>query len=168
MNAGEPRSVREVLPMDAGADAKRRWLIGSMLTLPWARRAAAIDDPDAPDRLAQFAVRAKPFEDKLAATSGGSASARAGADYLAFLDRELNGAYRSLEAHLPADAKAKLLESQRLWILFRDAEGRFVEANWTEAGFGSSASLSRADYRATLVRQRVTVLLGYLQNYAGS
>ncbi len=126
----------------------------------------AIDNPDAPDYGAEFASRAKPYEDRVGeAAGGGPALAQANAAYAAFLDAELNRAYAQLLAQLaPADKRA-LTRAQREWLQFHDAEGRFIDGNWTPQRFGSSAALSRAGYRNALVRQRTLVLLGYLQNY---
>ena len=66
---------------------------------------------------------------------------------------------------LRGDNRQALTFSQRQWGLFRDAESDFIGGNWSPKNFGSSSALSRADYRATLVRQRVVMLLAYLQNY---
>ena len=128
--------------------------------------ARAIDNPDAPDLTAEFIARAKPFEDRIGeAAGGGPALAQANADYAAFLDKELNKAYAQLLAQLaPADARA-LTKAQRAWLQFRDAEGRFIDGNWTPQHFGSSALLSRAGYRNGLTRERVLGLLAYLRNY---
>ena len=64
--------------------------------------------------------------------------------------------------------RVKLSPEQGRWLQFRDAESQFIGANWTPQNFGSSSLLSRADYRATLVKQRVLTLLAYLQNYPAS
>jgi uncharacterized protein YecT (DUF1311 family) len=39
-------------------------------------------------------------------------------------DRRMNAAYAALLRALPAEAGAQLRQSQRAWLLFRDAEGR--------------------------------------------
>lgn len=128
--------------------------------------ALAIDNPDAPDLTAAFQARAKPLEDRIGeAAGGGPALAQANAAYAQFLDAELNQAYAQLQAQLkPADRRA-LTQAQRRWLRFRDAEDQFIDHNWTPQNFGSSSALSRAGYRAMVVRQRVLALLAYLQNY---
>jgi uncharacterized protein YecT (DUF1311 family) len=130
------------------------------------KSAQAIDNPDAPDHQAAFLTRAKPYEERLSEASDGPASASAAAAYALFLDAEMNLAYRQLLARLDGRARQDLTLSQRRWLLFREAENRFIGANWTPKNFGSSAALSRVDYRTTLVRQRVLTLLVYLQNYS--
>ena len=88
--------------------------------------AAAIDNPDAPDRVAAFAARAAPLEAALAETSGGSAASQAGQAYAVFLDTELNTAYHALLARLQPPARQALVVSQRQWLRFRDAEQGFI------------------------------------------
>lgn len=125
----------------------------------------AIDNPDAPDQVAAFQSRAQPLEARRSDTAGGPGQAQAARAYAAFLEAELNQAYPLLLAQLAKPARAALLQSQRQWLRFRDAEGVFIDGNWVAQDFGSSALLSRADYRAGLVKQRVLTLLAYRQNY---
>lgn len=127
--------------------------------------ALAIDNPDAPDRTGQFLARAQPLEAQVSDASGGIALARATGAYAKFLDAELNRAYTQLLAKLDEPARRALVQSQRQWLLFRDAELHFIGSNWTPENFGSSSALSRGGYAAALVKQRVVTLLGYLQNY---
>ncbi len=127
--------------------------------------AGAIDNPDAPDRVAAFEQRAQPYEQQLGATDGGTRAARQGARVGQFLDAELNRAYRSLLSRLEGPARAALVESQRDWLRFRDAEFRFIEKQWTADRSGTSARLSVAVYRTALVKQRVRQLLQYSAEY---
>ena len=127
--------------------------------------AHAIDNPDAPNHQAAFLVRAQPFEKRLAEVAGGPEFAPAAVAYARFLDAELNQAYRQLREQLRGDTRQALTFSQRQWGQFRDAETDFIGGNWSPKNFGSSSAMSRADYRATLVKQRVVMLLAYLQNY---
>ena len=136
-----------------------------MVAMVCAGSAHAIDNPDAPNHQAAFLARAQPFEKRLAEVSGGPEFAPAASAYARFLDAELNQAYRQLREQLRGDNRQALTFSQRQWGLFRDAESDFIGGNWSPKNFGSSSALSRADYRATLVRQRVVMLLAYLQNY---
>ena len=126
----------------------------------------AVDNPDAPDYQAAFLARAKPYEERLSDAAGGGAGLTdAAVAYARFLDTELNQAYRQLLGRLDALSRQALVSSQRRWLAFRDAEIGFIDENWTPRNFGSSSVFSRADYRATLVKQRVLVLLAYLRNY---
>ena len=125
----------------------------------------AIDNPDAPDRVAAFKRRAAPFEKQLAATDGGRAATRAGRAYAAFLDAELNTAYSALLSNVERSTRAALVESQRHWLRFRDAEYGLIARHWTRERSGSSASLSVAGYRNALVKERVVQLLRYAAEY---
>ena len=125
----------------------------------------AIDNPDAPDRVAAFEQRARPYAQALAATDGGSAAVQTGQAYAQFLDAELNNAYRALLGHLEPPARAALVAAQRRWLHYRDAEQAFIDRQWTRARVGSSASLSAAGYRNALVRARVLQLLRYSAEY---
>lgn len=121
----------------------------------------ALDHPDAPDYVAAFEQRAQPF----AAAVHEARDAGASAAYSAFLDRELNLAYRELLARVDAEARPQLQASQRAWLAFYEAEVAFIGGNWTPGNFGSSSAISRADYRADLVKARILTLLNYLKNY---
>lgn len=126
----------------------------------------AIDNPDAPNYVADFQQRAQKFEaaiNQQAGTSQDSLSAYA--DYEQFLDQELNKTYKLLLTKLGAAQQAKIKESQRAWVKYRDAEFNFIAQNWTTKNFGSSAVLSRGAYRTSLIRDRVLLLLNYLKNY---
>ena len=150
--------------MSAGDPRRRAWLCGAVA---WALAgpALSIDNPDAPDWTAAFQARAQPLEEQVSVTAGGPGQAAAGATYARFLDGELNQAYQALLKQLEGEARRALVQSQRQWLAFRDSEGRFIARNWTLQNFGSSSALSRADYQASLVKQRVLTLLAYLQNY---
>jgi uncharacterized protein YecT (DUF1311 family) len=125
----------------------------------------AIDNPDAPDRRAAFAQRAKPLEDRLASQDSTADMAQAGIDYVRFLDAELNATYQQLLRKLPADSAQKLKVSQRAWLAHYQAEQGFIVGHWTTARFGTSAALSRPQYQAALLKSRILILLDYLQNY---
>jgi uncharacterized protein YecT (DUF1311 family) len=130
-----------------------------------AHHAVAIDNPDAPDRVAAFEARSALFEQRLAATDGGSAAVSEGQAYSLFLDVELNAAYQALLAQLRGPARAALVESQLRWLRFRDAELVFIERQWTRERSGSSASLSVAGYGNAVVKERVLQLLRYAAEY---
>lgn len=149
--------------MNAGDLRRRSWVLAAAGLL--AAPARAIDNPDAPDWTAAFQARAQPLEERLSNEAGGPGQAAAAAAYVQFLDAELNQAYQALLSRLEGEARRALVQSQRQWLAYRDAELRFIARNWTPQSFGTSSSLSRADYHASLVRQRVLTLLAYLQNY---
>lgn len=56
-------------------------------------------------------------------------------------DARLNNAYKLLQQNLSADRKKQLLEAQRLWIKYRDANCSF----YYDPGGGSMARLSAND-----------------------
>ncbi|MDE2371757.1 MAG: DUF1311 domain-containing protein [Burkholderiales bacterium] len=138
-------------------------LLSAALAAP--QLACALDDPDAPDRVAAFVARARDHEQAVINAEHDAEGLAAAAAYAKFLDRELNTAYQQLLARVPADARRELIRSQRRWLEFRDAEVQFIDANWTPAQFGSSSALSRSGYRNSLVKQRVLTLLDYMRNY---
>lgn len=172
MSVGEPAP----LPTGGGArwglhSGRRGWLGGMALLAVTALGGAltparAIDNPDAPDRTAAFERRAQPLEERLGAAANATELTQASSAYARFLDAELNQAYQELLSQVPAGARAALVQSQRAWLRYRDAEAAFIDRHWTREAFGSSSALSRADYRSTLVRQRVLTLLSYLRSYA--
>lgn len=127
--------------------------------------AYAIDNPDAPDRVAAFQRRAAPLEKRLADTDGGSASLHAGQTYSDFLEKALNAAYRELLTKLQGPARAALVESQQKWLRFRESEDRFIAQHWTYERNGSSATLSVASYRITIAKDRIMQLLRYTAEY---
>lgn len=126
----------------------------------------AIDNPDAPDYLGDFANRAQTYEQDIQQTAYRSQDYIAAyAAYENFLDQELNNTYQQLMAHLNADAQQALKDSQHKWLAYRDAEFDFIAGNWTAKNFGSASVISRGDYRTQLVKDRVIRLLHYLKNY---
>lgn len=136
------------------------------LMIGMATSCRAIDNPDAPDYVAEFSQRAQKFETiihKQAKTTQDALAAYA--DYERFLNAELDKAYSTLLARLAPPQQAKLKESQRNWVKYRDSEFGFIVENWTAENFGSSAVLSRGAYRTTVIRGRITLLLHYLKNY---
>lgn len=154
--------------MRAGDGLLRRRLLQAVAALALqglVGGAAAIDNPEAPDRVGAFERRAAPLEQQLAATDGGSAAVRAERDYASFLDAELNAAYRMLLAHLQEPARAAMVESQRRWLRYRQAEFHFIARHWTQDRSGTSASLSAAGHRNGLTRERIVQLLRYAAEY---
>ena len=146
------------------ADAQRRACLhaalGGVLAAALAA-AVAIDNPEAPDRVAAFAQRALAFEQALAATGGGNAAAEAGRAYAQFLDVDVDRAYRALLGRQQPPERGALVVAQRRGLQFRDAEQAFIGPHWTRARVGSSASLSAADDCSALLRARVLQWLRY-------
>jgi len=128
--------------------------------------ACAIDNPDAPNYVADFQAKSTQFEHAIQKNANTTQDfAQSYTDYERFLDQELNRAYQQLQQQLGATENAQLKQSQRQWLAFRDAEFAFITHNWNTINFGSSATISRGQYRSRLIKQRVLTLLYYLQNY---
>lgn len=126
----------------------------------------ALDNPDAPDYIAEFNGRAQSYE------RAAQQTAQTTQDYLAayaayeqFLDKELNQVYNRLMDQLSDDMQSALYASQRKWLGYRDVAFEFIAANWTMESFGSASVISRGNYRVTIIKNRVLLLLNYLQNY---
>lgn len=143
---------------------RRRALFAAALSCCTA--AYAIDNPDTPDRNAAFLLQAQPYEERFLQASRSSEIAAAGAAYAAFLDAELNKTYQDLLAAVEnTGTRRALAQAQREWLEFRDAEFRFIGNHWTPQNFGTSSAQSRVAHRNQIVKQRVSTLLAYLQNY---
>jgi uncharacterized protein YecT (DUF1311 family) len=128
--------------------------------------AYAIDNPDAPDYIGEFASREKQYVDKMNDPKNTDrAYLMAYEEYLRFLDGELNAAYKLLMTKLPEAQRETFKKSQRKWLQFRDAEFEFISDNWTRNNFGSSAGISRGAYRSDVVKSRVLQMLQYARNY---
>ena len=128
--------------------------------------AYAIDNPDAPDYVANFLERAKVYEDDIQQTPHTTQGyITAYARYEDFLNDELDSAYNQLMAKLGDEARRALSNSQRQWFRYRDQEFEFIAQSWTHASFGSAAVISRGDYRTNIINNRIVQLLRYLQNF---
>ena len=125
----------------------------------------AIDNPDAPDVVAEFETRAQIFETNIENQISTSDIKRTYLEYEKSLDKELNQAYSALMKHVSSKSRKNLMASQKRWIQFRDAEFLFIDNNWTLETFGSSYAISRGASRTTILRNRVVELLYYLRNY---
>lgn len=126
----------------------------------------AIDNPDAPDYVADFLERAKVYEDNIQQTPHTTQGyITAYARYEDFLGDELDSAYNQLMAKLGDESGQALSNSQKQWLHYRDQEFEFIARNWTHVNFGSAAAISRGDYRTTIISNRIVLLLRYLQNF---
>ncbi len=80
----------------------------------------AIDNPDAPNYVADFELKNKAFEERINDEDGGAqAVAKAYAEYEAFLDSELNSAYKLLKGHLEKNEAEALKHAQKNWLKYR-------------------------------------------------
>ncbi len=126
----------------------------------------AIDNPDAPDYVADFQQQAQIFATAIQKNASTTQDyLKSYTDYEQFLGKELNTAYKALMAKLDTERQNKLKQSQRDWLKYRTAEFTFIADNWTSNKFGRSSVLSRGAYRTTIMRDRVVLLLNYLKNY---
>jgi uncharacterized protein YecT (DUF1311 family) len=97
----------------------------------------------------------------LSAQSGSETYAEAN-EITAKADKELNAAYDQLKKSIRADNEkdraellvARLQESQRAWLKYRDAQVAFVAIH-ANVGSGSSRALGMASYSAELTEQRI-------------
>lgn len=144
----------------------REWLRAVLPTLALLvsiGSAHAIDNPGAPDLLGEFRSQSVLLEQCVAEAAGGDVGAELGAQ-AAFLDAELNRAYRALMARLLEPQKNALRESQRAWLKHRQAEAAFIAQLWTRENFGTLSTFNRGQHQARLVRDRVEGLLQVLQS----
>lgn len=127
--------------------------------------AMAVDNPDAPDRMAAFEQRIQPLEAAVANQHTTADMLRASSAYAKQLDVELNQTYRELMAKVGANGAQKLRASQRNWLSFMTTEAAFIDGTWNAKDFGSTSALSRSEYRNSLTKARIVQLLGYLRSY---
>jgi uncharacterized protein YecT (DUF1311 family) len=82
-------------------------------------------------------------------------------------DAELNKVYKALkESRLNAKVKEQIKQAQRKWLKYRDAEFQAIEAIYDaeKMGGGTMWGLFAADAKVEIVKNRVLVLSGYLQD----
>ena len=146
--------------------AAYRCVIGCLLSIGLVVGAYAIDNPDAPDLIGEFEKREIIY---LTAVDNPKNSTRgflvAYDNYLIFLDEELNKAFEVTKSNLQEARRPELTAAQLHWIKYRDAEFELIKNTWTRKDFGSSAGISRGDYRTSIVRNRVIQLLHYAKNF---
>ncbi|MBP7937803.1 MAG: DUF1311 domain-containing protein [Phycisphaerae bacterium] len=94
-----------------------------------------------------------------------TATAAIYAEFEAKWDRELNQAYRALLADLPVSAQVSLREAQRLWLKFRDADVRVLEALGDNDGHATPTMYQSAlaFARMNLTRERALCLIARRQ-----
>lgn len=128
--------------------------------------AMAVDNPDAPDRMAAFEQRIQPLEAAVANQNTTADMLRASSAYAKQLDVELNQTYRELMAKVGANGAQKLRASQRNWLAFMTTEAAFIDGTWNAKDFGSTSALSRSEYRNRVTKARIVQLLDYLRSYS--
>ena len=128
----------------------------SILILMITQLSCAVDNPEAPNYVAEFESRIKVYEDYISKTAATTLEFSTGyGDLYTALDTELNSAYKQLMLNLGEEEKQSLKASQRQWIKYRDAEFKFIEKAITRDKFGSSFILSAGSHRTTLLKSRV-------------
>jgi uncharacterized protein YecT (DUF1311 family) len=137
-----------------------------LLTFIFSNNTWALDNPDAPDYVAEFEARMAPLQafvqEKAATTADYSEGYKALEEAL---DKELNSAYQTLMQKLPEPSKEALRASQKQWIKYRDTEFEFIAKNFNKEDFGSSYVVSVGSYRSSIIEARTKDLLWYLKNY---
>ena len=137
-----------------------------LIFLLFSTSAWALDNPYAPDYVAEFEARIAPLENDIDTKAMTTADFAIGYTVLnEALDRELDAAFSNIMAKLPDASREKLALSQQQWLVFRDAELIFIAENFNSTDFGSSSTISRGGYRAAIVKARIKELLWYLRNY---
>ncbi len=146
---------------------RHSWLGIAALTLVLCSNLAlAIDNPDAPDLIAEFEAREKPLIAAIEKpTNTTSDYAALYSNYLKFLDKELNTVYKILRTKFPEDKQKQLKAAQVSWLKYRDLEFAFIDNTWTNKDFGTSSAISRGQYKASVVRDRVIKLMYYAKNF---
>ncbi len=127
--------------------------------------AMAVDNPDAPDRMAAFEQRIQPLEAAVANQNTTADMLRASSAYAKQLDVELNQIYRELMTKVGPTGAQKLRASQRNWLSFMTTEAAFIDGTWNAKDFGSTSALSRSEYRNRVTKARIVQLLDYLRSY---
>lgn len=142
---------------------RNSWLgLAALTVVLFSNLTFAIDNPDAPDLLAEFELREKSFVAAIEKPTNTTTDySIAYANYQDFLDKELNKVYKTFRTMLPADKQKQLKTSQVSWLKYRDLEFAFIDSTWNNIDFGSSSVISRGQYRASLIRNRVVQLMHY-------
>ncbi|WP_075187878.1 lysozyme inhibitor LprI family protein [Teredinibacter haidensis] len=143
-----------------------KYIIGFLLSIGLVVGVYAIDNPEAPDLIGEFEKREIIYLTAIDRPQNSTRDFLVSYDnYLIFLDEELNKAADKLNSKLPEARKLELMAAQQHWSKYRDAEFEFIKNTWTRKGFGSSAGISRGDYRTSIIKDRVIQLLHYTKNF---
>ncbi|HJO93148.1 MAG TPA: lysozyme inhibitor LprI family protein [Victivallales bacterium] len=125
----------------------------------------SLDNPDVANYVKIFKTRSGQYLKGFNTAKNNYEYATINAKYKAFLEGELNKAYRALMKQLKKNEQIKLSISQKEWLKYRTTESEFINSNWNRNSFGSSAVISKIDYNNSITSDRIIVLLQYLQNY---
>ncbi|HAI68314.1 MAG TPA: hypothetical protein DCM38_02630 [Gammaproteobacteria bacterium] len=82
-------------------------------------------------------------------------------------DAELNKVYKALKkSELDAKVKKQIKQAQRKWLKYRNTEFKAIDAIYDaeKRGGGTMWGLLAADAKVEIVKNRVLVLSGYLQD----
>jgi uncharacterized protein YecT (DUF1311 family) len=146
-----------------------RSIIVCMLSISFIGAALAIDNPDEPDLIGEFEKREMTYLEAIDDPSNTTRDFLVAYDnYLFFLNKELDIASEKIMSKLPEARRSELKAAQLHWIKYRDAEFDLIKTTWTREDFGSSAGISRGDYRTSIVKDRVIQLLHYAKNFGSS
>lgn len=138
----------------------------AIIFLLFSNIAIAIDKPEAPNYVAEFEKRLAPLYSYVREKASSTPEyARGYAEIEKALDGELNLAYTKLLSKLGVPEQKLLYQSQKAWLKFRDVEFKLIEENWSSAKFGTSSVISRGDYKASIIKNRVVSLLWYLKTF---
>lgn len=139
-----------------------KYLLTLIILSTFANACVAVDNPEAPNHLSSLESQEALFLDKINNPDNGyRANLIAYDDYLTFLDKQLNAIYKDLVPRLNEEQKNALKLSQREWIKYRDLEFALIQDVWNKSDFGSSSAISRGQYKASIVRDRVIQLIHY-------
>lgn len=142
-----------------------QFVLSCLLSISVIFAASAIDNPDAPDLIGEFEKREVVYVIAIDDPNNNSREYLVAYDnYLLFLDKELNNAFTSIKSKLPKARYSDLIAAQRFWLKYRDAEFELIKSTWTRDDFGTSAGISRGDYRTRIVKDRIIQLLHYAKS----
>ena len=141
-------------------------ILGCLLLIGFVVGVYAVDNPDAPDLIGEFEKREIIYLTDIGNPQNSTRDFLIAYDnYLIFLDDELIKASEVIKSKLPEARKSELVAAQLHWIKYRDAEFEFIKNTWTRKDFGSSAGISRGDYRTSIVKNRIIQLLHYAKSF---
>jgi len=141
-------------------------IVGCLLSIGLVVGVYAIDNPEAPGLIGEFEKREIIYLTDIDNPKNSTRDFLVAYDnYLNFLDEELENASEILKLKLPEARKSELIIAQQHWTKYREAEFELIKKTWTRKDFGSSAGISRGDYRTSIVKDRVIQLLHYAKNF---
>jgi uncharacterized protein YecT (DUF1311 family) len=138
-----------------------------LILLSLSQLSHGVDNPEAPNFVAEFESRIKLKENYIEKTAQTTIEYIEGyGEIYSALDKELNNAYGNLIKKLSDHEKGLLKKSQRQWIKYRDAEFDFIADTITRAKFGSSSVMTVGSRRNAVLKARVIQLYRYLNKHS--